>query len=107
MKLSELLSLPGRLEGSRGIAPNGVRVVPVNPELQAASLWALPRFWGCGSPFQLSLRSRASLYGVCVLVRVPSWPPRGPSLSSWPSRGGGRGWKGEMPSEQPRAEREC
>ena len=31
----------------------------------------------CGSPFQLSLRSRAGLYGVCVLVRVPCWPPSG------------------------------
>lgn len=82
IKLSKLISPPGRLEGNRGIAPDGIRVIlrPINTELQAASLWALPRFWGRGSPLQLSLQLRAGWYGVCMLMSVPSWPPRGPSL---------------------------
>lgn len=82
IKLSKLISLPGRLEGDRGIAPDGIRVMlhPIHAELQAASLWALPRFWGRGSPLQLSLRLRAGRCGVCMLVSVPAWPPRGPSL---------------------------
>lgn len=82
IKLSKLISPPGRLEGDQGIAPDGIRVVlqPIHAKLQAASLWALPRFWGRGSPLQLSLQLRAGWCGVCMLVSVLAWLPRGPSL---------------------------
>lgn len=79
IKLSKLPSPPGRLEGDRGIVPDRIRVMlhPIHAELQAVSLWALPRFWGRGSPLQLSLQLHAGWCGVCMLVNVPAWPPRG------------------------------
>lgn len=67
--------------GGLGIAPDRTESQPhltSSVELQAVSLWALPRFWGWGSPLQLSCSCMHWVWSVRARERAPFTPPGPP-----------------------------